>query len=763
MGFSNPAEMNVGQLRESQLRSVDRLGPLTFLLSSFAVIFVGGLFSETVSLPVLVLWALAVTALGYAHFRAGRERTRSDHAGLSARTVLHDGLTMFAKGAVWSVPPIFFPHPASTAELISLWTLMSCIMAGTALTYVGMPLSTLLFLVTLGSANAYMMLSLGSVHVAAVVVCYALLLLVASLRHARAYSTQVTATTQLAEKSEVVSLLLREFEESNADWLWQTDAARRVTHVSTRFARALGMEPAELEGKPLLQLLAGGAWESGKFSPALHELAEKFKRREAFSNLVLDVEIGDQRHWWELSASPRVDEKGTFQGFRGVGSDITKQRESSEKIAQLARFDTLTNLPNRLHLTEALDQAIKDTERWNTRCGFLMIDLDRFKAVNDTLGHPVGDRLLARVSERLRYVCSKNEICGRLGGDEFAVVIREVHDTEYVERLSLEIIDALSRPYEVDQHTLYIGASVGSAIAPRDGRTAEMLIRSADLALYRSKEVGGGAHHGYEHRLHQHAEERRVLEIALRQALEKEQLHLVYQPVVNAATGTVEGFESLVRWTHPELGSISPVKFIPVAEEARLIAPIGEWVLRTACKEAMNWPSHVRVAVNVSAEQLSDPNFVTAVTSALAHAGLSAHRLELEVTESVFMQGTGAEQILDRVLALGVRLSLDDFGTGYSSLGYLRKTRFSTIKIDRSFVQGASKNVPESIAIIRAVVALADSLGMSTTAEGVENEEESKMVNRLGCKKIQGYYYGRPMPANEALALFGAGQRSAVA
>ncbi|HKX23398.1 MAG TPA: EAL domain-containing protein, partial [Rhizorhapis sp.] len=474
-------------------------------------------------------------------------------------------------------------------------------------------------------------------------------------------------------------------------------------------------------------------------------------------------DIGGQRHWWELSASPRVDEKGTFQGFRGVGSDVTKQRESSEKITQLAHFDTLTSLPNRLHLTEALDHAIQEMERWNRRCGFLMIDLDRFKAVNDTLGHLVGDRLLARVSERLRHVCSKNELCGRLGGDEFAVVIREVHDTDYVERLSLEIIDALSRPYEVDQHVLYIGASVGSAIGPRDGRTPETLIRSADLALYRSKEAGGGLHHSYEHRLHAHAEERRVLEIALREALEKQQMHLAYQPVVNAVTGTVEGFESLVRWTHPEMGAISPVKFIPVAEEARLIAPIGEWVLRTACVEAMNWPSHVRVAVNVSAEQLTDPNFVTAVTSALAHSGLPPYRLELEVTESVFMQGTGAEQILDRILSLGVKLSLDDFGTGYSSLGYLRKTRFSTIKIDRSFVQGASKNVPESIAIIRAVVALADSLGMSTTAEGVENQEEAEMINRLGCKKIQGYYYGRPMPANEALALFAGMQRSAVA
>ncbi|MBK5264427.1 MAG: EAL domain-containing protein [Alphaproteobacteria bacterium] len=764
MGFSSPSGVDVERLRITQLRSIHRVSLVYSLLTSFAVIFTMGLFVTSVNLPILTVWGLVALIQGFLYFRAGRSRAQSDYAGVSSTTVLRDGGALFLQGLIWTVPPVVFARTADPAEIIALWTLMSCMMVGTALTYIGMPLSTLLFLVTVGSANAYMMMGLGSPQVAAVVVCYALLLLVTSLKHARSFGIELTATTQLAEKSEVVSLLLREFEDSGADWLWQTDAARRVTHASSRFARALGMEAADVEGKPLLQIFAGSAWESGKFSPTLHEFAERIKRRESFSNILLEVEIAGQKLWWELSASPKLDEKGLFLGFRGVSSDVTKQRESSEKIAQLARYDTLTNLPNRLYLTESLSLALQEMEKWNSRCGFLMIDLDRFKAINDTLGHPIGDRLLARVSERLRHVCSSNEICGRIGGDEFAVVIREIHDTEYVERLSLEIIDALSHPYEVDQHTLYVGASVGSAIAPRDGRTPETLIRSADLALYRSKEEGGGLHHGYEPKLHLHAEERRVLEIALREALAKEQLHVVYQPVVDAKNGTILGFEALVRWNHPEMGSISPVKFIPVAEDARLIGPIGEWVLRTACKEAKNWPEHIRVAVNVSAEQLGDPNFVTIVASALAHAELPAHRLELEVTESVFMrEGTGAEQLLDRILALGVKLSLDDFGTGYSSLGYLRKSRFSTIKIDRSFVQSAAKNVPESIAIIRAVVAMADSLGMSTTAEGVENEEEVEMINRLGCRKIQGYYFGRPMPANEAMALFGNGQQSAVA
>jgi diguanylate cyclase (GGDEF)-like protein len=384
----------------------------------------------------------------------------------------------------------------------------------------------------------------------------------------------------------------------------------------------------------------------------------------------------------------------------------------------------------------------------------MMIDLDRFKAVNDTLGHPVGDRLLTRVSERLKQLMTANDVIGRLGGDEFAVVVRDATDSAAVERLAHSIISVLSQPYEVDQHTLFIGASVGLAVGPRDGRTAEMLIRSADLALYRSKDAGGGVFHAYEPELHVQAEERRVLEMALRAALENDEFHLLYQPVVQAGSGKLMGFEALLRWTHPELGNISPVKFVPLAEEARLIAPIGEWVLRAACMEAATWDDPIRVAVNVSPDQLHNPAFASFVAAALRDSGLRPQRLELEVTESVFMrEGTAAVRTLEAILDMGVHLSLDDFGTGYSSLGYLSRTRFSSIKVDRSFVQGASKGSKEAIAIIRAVVALADSLGMATTAEGVETEDEHRLVQALGCTKVQGYYFGRPLPVVEARGL----------
>jgi diguanylate cyclase (GGDEF)-like protein len=415
----------------------------------------------------------------------------------------------------------------------------------------------------------------------------------------------------------------------------------------------------------------------------------------------------------------------------------------------------LTGLPNRMMLTEALGDALRYAAQWRTRCAFMMIDLDRFKSVNDTLGHLVGDQLLALVSERLKTIMTDNELCGRLGGDEFAIVVRDASDPTRLQQVGQAVINLLSQPYEVDHHTLYIGASVGSAIGPRDGNTVETLMRNADLALYRSKEEGGGLHCSYEPSLHAHAEERRKLEFSLRKALEKNEFVLNYQPVVEANDETIVSFEALIRWNSEDHGFVSPAKFIPLAEDTRLIVPIGEWVLREACREAARWPSNVKVAVNVSGEQLLDPGFVPSVVMALSTSGLAAQRLEIEVTESIFVRdATLARQALEQIMALGCGIALDDFGTGYSSLAYIRNLRFSTIKIDRSFVQGASAGSIESLAIIRAVVAMAESLEMSTTAEGVETERELEIIRGLGCRKIQGYYFGRPMPALEARGLF---------
>jgi diguanylate cyclase (GGDEF)-like protein len=557
---------------------------------------------------------------------------------------------------------------------------------------------------------------------------------------------------------------LVEHDDADTDWSWQIDDNKNLTAVSPRLAHLLKVEAHALEGRSFLQILAGEAWESGNFPAAMRTLADKIKHREPFAELILPVTVRGETLWWDLSGTPHFDDTGRYCGFRGAGTDVTVERRAADKINRMARFDTLTGLPNRLHVSESVGEALTAAEHWRSRCAFVIVGLDRFKSVNDTLGHAVGDRLLTRAAERLQALIGANELCGRMGADEFGIVFPDGGDEAKLEKFARKAIEALSQSYDIDQHTLYVGASAGVAIGPRDGQDPETLMRSADLALFGAKDAGGGSVRVYEPQLHVNAEERRVMEIALRRALANNEFQVAYQPVVAGETGTIEGFEALLRWSNKQLGNVSPAKFIPVAEQARLIGPIGAWVLRTACRDAMSWPSTVRVAVNVSFEQLHDKDFAKTVAAALADSGLPAQRLELEVTESVFMnEAPNAIAVLREILAMGVRLSLDDFGTGYSSLGYLSRTKFSTIKIDRSFVQGAAANAAESTAIIRAVVALAESLGMSTTAEGVETEEELAMIRRLGCRKIQGYLFGRPMPARDAQALFGGGEKTVAA
>lgn len=653
----------------------------------------------------------------------------------------------------WTIPLFLV-----TADFqVPLWMASAVLMGASAILLPARPRGTYALAATLGITYAISFLVTGDTTIAIVALIFSVATIVGAAENGRRYRDARYALALLREKQDVVSLLLREFEEGDADWLWQVDTSYRMRSASPRCAFALAKEPRAIEGQPLIALLDPSVSESARNHPSIDDLAGRLIRREPFSGLAVRVLVNDKPRWWEMSGTPRNDTQGNFCGFHGVASDITAERESSEKIAYLARYDTLTGLPNRSMLTENLGHALAQAEQNHTRCAFLMIDLDRFKAVNDTLGHQVGDQLLARVSERLREQVGGEEMCCRMGGDEFAVVICNIEDAGQVHRTAQTLIERLSQPYAIGHHLLFVGASVGSAIGPEDGSSVETLMRNADLALYGAKDAGGNVHFTYEPSLHVNAEERRKLETALRGALEAGEFELHYQPVVDADSETVLSLEALLRWNSAEHGSISPSKFVPVAEDTRLVIPIGEWVLRRACLEAIRWPEHIRIAVNVSGEQLLDPDFPSMVVSALASSGLAPQRLEIEVTESIFVRDASlARTALEQVIALGCTVALDDFGTGYSSLGYLRELRFSTIKIDRSFVQGAAEGNVECLAIIRAVVTMAESLEMSTTAEGVETIAELDVVRKLGCRKIQGYHFGRPMNATAAGQLFDA-------
>ena len=760
IGIRDPEQGSWAALRAIQYAQIHRLSrsrALAHVMSAFVTV---GLFFGKVPALALAPWVLGLAAALWNSLRIDRALADIHHRSMTRHEFRRQALGVAGVAAVWAIALLAFTHWGTMADHFALWTLLAMLIAGSAFALAPAPMATIAFSGVTGLAAMVSFLLKGELTFAVVVSAFVVISIAGALNIARTYLAAEIAEAGVAEKSEVVSLLLREYADNAADWLWQVDTNRRIRSASPRFAYALGREMDAIEGESFIKLIAGEAWEKGQFAPSLHDLAERLKQRESFSNLLVQVEVGGARRWWEISGTPMRGEKGEFIGFRGVGSDVTHERESNEKIAYLARYDTLTGLPNRLMVTESLKDALKYAEQWRTRCAFLMIDLDRFKAVNDSLGHQIGDLMLAQVSHRLEELASDNEMCGRLGGDEFAVVIRDASNRNAVAAFADKIIKALSQPYDVENHKLYIGASVGSAMGPRDGTTVEALMRNADLALYRAKDAGGGEHCVYEPTLHAEAEERRQLESALRFATDKGELLLNFQPVVDSKLETVVAFEALVRWQSKEHGFISPAKFIPLAEDTRLIVPIGEWVMREACREAARWPDHIKISVNVSGEQLLEPGFSKTVVRALSDSGLPAERLEVEVTESIFVRDAQiARQALEEIIALGCTIALDDFGTGYSSLGYLRAIRFSTIKVDRSFVQGAAQNSPESLAIVRAVVAMADSLGMTTTAEGVETAAEAALIRDMGCTKIQGFYFGRPMPAAEAL---GVAQRSKI-
>jgi diguanylate cyclase (GGDEF)-like protein len=468
--------------------------------------------------------------------------------------------------------------------------------------------------------------------------------------------------------------------------------------------------------------------------------------RFPFSDVVVRPASEQDVHW-SLSGNPIFDDLGRFLGFRGIGTDLTEQRRSEQEISRLARFDSLTGLPNRAMMRQTLEEALRNSAHRQKGCALFMIDLDRFKNVNDTLGHPIGDALLREVAERLKSVMGNHGQVGRLGGDEFQAVLPGTVAIGLLESLARTLIDQVSRPYTIEGHKVTIGASVGIAIGDPGRAAADALVRNADLALYAAKAAGRGKHCFYEPSMHSEAAERQLLENDLRQAIERGELSVHYQPIVHAAGEDISGFESLVRWQHPARGAISPAKFIPLAEEAGLIGKIGDWVLRTALEEAANWPDHVRVAVNLSPVQFNDPGIVAAVSNHLKETGVRAGRLELEITEGVFLaEGDTTDETFARLKGLGVRLALDDFGTGYSSLGYLKKAPFDKIKIDQSFVRGAASNIAtnRNAAIIRAIVTLAETLGMDTCAEGVETHDDLQLIRELGVSMVQGYIFGRP-------------------
>jgi len=545
--------------------------------------------------------------------------------------------------------------------------------------------------------------------------------------------------------------LIEEFESSEKGWFWETTRDGTLSYISDSVARALAREPTDLVDRPFTDLISTDTADGSATSE--RTLGFYLSSHVAFQDLIVRAKTKNEI-WWSISGRPVHNDLGHFFGFRGFASDLTKMRQSEVELDRLARQDALTGLANRQALRRALDDALVGAVRRKHRCSVFLLDLDRFKAVNDTLGHPAGDTLLRLVALRLTDEVGDQGQVGRLGGDEFQIVLPALSSQDELSKLAQAIIDSVSRPYTINGNLVSIGTSVGIVTSDYDDRTSDDLMRDADLALYAAKAAGKGCFRFFAPEMHEAARQRQLMESDLRVALEKGQLRVVYQPQVDASTEAVTGFEALIRWDHPEHGPVSPAVFIPLAEEIRLIDEIGEWVLRTACAEAAKWPKHISVAVNLSPVQFKSPALPTTVRMVLGDTDLPAKRLELEITEGVFLSNDDhVHEMIASLKAIGVKLALDDFGTGYSSLSYLQRVPFDKIKIDRSFVSGASDPESRNAALIRAMVGLAADLKMRTIAEGVETQEELALVRNLGCPLVQGYIFGRPMPAEEALEL----------
>jgi len=542
--------------------------------------------------------------------------------------------------------------------------------------------------------------------------------------------------------------LLGSLEDSDLGWFWASDADGRIIYISNPAAEKIGKPVDEIIGCDITDVFqqAEDDKDAGRDRPLKFQLAA----RNSIKRMTVKVGLGETEWWWEIAGVPQTDAAGKFVGYHGLASDVSDSYESKRNAEKMSRYDSLTGLSNRHWISKQLDATLTAFKASKRSCAIMLIDLDRFKQVNDTMGHPAGDELLKQVAARLKRVLGEDLEIGRIGGDEFLVIMPDEEDRGVLGDLAKRVIQMLSQPYSINGLRAVIGCSVGVAIAPFDGIETEELVKAADLALYASKGGGRGQFRFYSSDLRDKASYRHQIESDLRDAIAKDELEMHFQPIVDARTHEVSCVEALMRWNHTDRGMISPADFIPIAEEVGIIRELGDWALNKVCETIADWPSGISAAINVSAVQFAADDFVDNVRKAIQKSGVQPERVELEITESVFVGDIDrALSVFGALKKLGVKLSLDDFGTGYSSLSYLRDAPFDKIKIDQSFVRGCTAEDNKNEAIIAAVVSLARALGMLTVAEGVENKDEMQAVTEEGANLLQGMLFSRAIPNDE--------------
>ena len=735
-------EPDSSPLRDVQLISRAQLAPFFAAANIAASLIMAASLWGIVPVAMLGGWLAAVgaTSLGAMHIARTQAIT---HIGRSGRRVPQWLMVgeVAVRGAIFVALPLYVFGTLDPGTQVIAASIMAGLGVG-ALGLVVVPacVTTWMVVFTAGVGGALLIgrHSVPFPHMLSILFTLGVAIF-GVLAVARWAFHQLKTNADVGSQSESASLLLQEYEQRGVGWLWQVDAENRVSYISSRMSALLGKPAGQLIGHSLPALLGGHA-----------ELGRVLLDKQVFNNLEMELATARGPRWISIAGDPIIDTAGRFEGFRGVGSDITEIRQTQERLTHLANVDVLSGLPNRGRVRQLLGEALRGATTGNVPCAIMFLDLDGFKPVNDTFGHPKGDAVLRAVAKRLVDEVGPDGHVGRMGGDEFAIVVTDAQSRKKVEQLADRIIHSIREPYQIDQTEIRIGVSIGCAFGPIDGATVDDLILKADLALYQAKDAGRGCARYFSSELQSEQEDRVRLETELRQAIASKQFHLAYQPLINAKTQKLIGFEALIRWNHPTRGNVPPNVFIPVAEESGLMAAIGELVIDEASKAAASWPEPITVALNISPKQIILPNLPNVVSEALARHKLPGNRLELEVTEGVFLGDNGSTlDVLKRLRALGVGIALDDFGTGYSSIGYLNKAVFHKLKIDGSFVREAGSR-PENVAIIQSIVQLAKSFRMTVTAEGVETAEDFERMRDLGCDIIQGYLFGRPLSYERA-------------
>lgn len=526
---------------------------------------------------------------------------------------------------------------------------------------------------------------------------------------------------------------------------WSMDASSRGVSWSPNMKELFGVNIRASEWESMVAMFSDA--DQRKANLAI-DRAVDLRQTSEFRSCIPSDEGSQYLH---TKIQCELDENGRPRRLFGVTQDVSEYELALQTIRHAALHDTLTGLPNRAQFQDFLHDALRNTKLSGSEVGLVLLDLDNFKDINDNLGHPVGDQLLQQLSERLQHALGENDLAARLGGDEFALIVRPTQDAiaQQISRLLQDLQASITRAFAIDNNAVYTSFSAGVAIAPVDGDDMDVLLKHADAALYEAKHAGRDGYRFFQRQIDERIHRRNAIKNDLRKAITSEEFELYYQPIVSSQDNRLSCFEALLRWHHPELGILSPLDFVPLAEQTGLIVPLGKWVLKRACNAAVSWPEHISVAVNVSAVQFMHDSLVEAVVEALTSSGLAPERLELEITESIFLENTERNlQTLHDVRDMGVRVVIDDFGVGYSSLSYLRNFPFDKLKLDRSFVMDAKSN-PESQAILRAVAGLGATLGLQTTAEGVEDEQLLHQISADGYSFVQGYVLGRPQPAEQ--------------